>query len=69
MTGKGGPFQQINKKLDSLSKDHKEILDELDELQAQLAVIKTQLDRIEDAVSGTQAAHLIVSVGTPEEQP
>lgn len=80
LTGKGGPFGKILKALEGLEKDHDQIKSELGEIEVgatqwqqgvstQLMAIQTQLDRIEEALGGGQAASLVITVGTPFEQP
>lgn len=79
LTGKGGPFGKILKALEGLEKDHDQIKSELGQIEigatqwqqgvsTQLMAIQAQLDRIEEALSGDQAATLIVTVGEPFEQ-
>jgi replicative DNA helicase len=73
MVGKGSPFEKILKGI----KDLKDALAGMaigidmrfNKLEERLDGIKTQLDDIEEAIEGTEAARLIVTVGVPEEQP
>lgn len=80
LTGPSGHLNKVLRALAALKKDHEDIELQLDDIQASLirlevgntpwqTGVKDQLERIEEAVVGTEAARLIVSIGAVEEQP
>ena len=72
LVGRGSPFDRILKTLRDLECEVNQINTGRTPWQqnvtARLAAIESQLDRIEEAVTGSDAAYLIVEVGTPTEQ-